>query len=526
MTLMKRQRKGQKPGGGGGSGGSGTFPIGKIPIQDDDGTRLAYPPLDGEMQWPEKHTCGTKQIKHPTQAFSFDPSDNCHLSFIQDIKKDHTHDGQDVHVSGNVVVRRAGNGTPGPSITLEIISNDEQVSLDLNWHQKEQLLYILTPRTVPWPNNSNSNNAATSPSSSSSSTPPCLQIRATIWLPRGSNLDSLAIRTVHLGVDLLDNLSLRLADVMSLSSVAGNIVAGTDGTADPKRLVRGAAPSTFSLDSRHIEVKTVSGSIVGAFPLYDYLGLQTVSGSVRAGVRPKEALRGQVRPAVLWVHTTSGTIEVHEPVEDAAAAAADLVVRGNTIPPRQYDVDLYTMSGTVRGSLAFGSSCKVHTTSGNIDLNLLPVLDRSQASSFSGGGARSVLDTSTTSGTTVINVMDALWGDVQTGSYAIAAAAAEAQAQTQEAASSSRAIRALDSRHSTTSAPIRVTYPSSWEGTIEADSLSGRLDVSGRGVEIIRREEEFPGFKKHILARKGQEGDGGALSCHTTSGSISVLVGS
>jgi hypothetical protein len=274
---------------------------------------------------------------------------------------------------------------------------------------------------------------------------------------------------------------------------------------------------------------------------------------------PKEALKDKPRPAILYVHSTSGPVELHEPVEAAAAALA-MEAQGTAvgataqdiIPPRQYGVDLYTMSGTVKGSVAFSHSCKVHTTSGNIDLTLLPVYDKSQ---IQGGASTSNLQTSTTSGTTVVNVMDALWKDVQTGSYVAPPAppapapgtvnvtpigaedpysflgdketppAPEEEAaapEQQPAAVSAPAIRVLSSKHTTTSAAIRLNYPATWEGGIDADSLTGKISVSGKGVEIIRRDDEFPGYKEHVVARKGQDGVGGNIKCHTTSGKVSV----
>ena len=489
-----------------------------MPNKDNDGARLAYPPFDGELRWAEGHICDAKQIKQPTRTFDLKFSDTRSLSLLQEIKNDHAHNGQEVRVSGDVVVRRAGNGTPEPSIVLEIISNNEAIKVDIDWDQTEQRLYVRTPRALSsWESNSG--------------TELCLQIRATIWAPPGSVLDSLSIETVHLDVQLLDNLSLQLSSLAHIASTVGAVVAATDGDKDPKQLMHEGAPLTFSLDSRRIEVRTTSSYIAGTWPLYDYLGFETVSGAVRVGVQPKEALREDPKPAVLYVHTTSGTVEVYEPIAEAAAAAAAALMAvqpwaaGSIIPPRQYEVDMHTMSGRISGSVAFSSLCRVHTTSGNIDLSLLPVLDKSQissSSSFSSSGDSSpVLETATTSGTTVVNVLDALWRDIRTGSSTSTYSYLSASAS-----SNPPAIRVLDSRHSTTSSPIRVAYPAAWEGTIEADSLTGRLDVSGRGVEIIRRDEEFPGYKKHVLARKGQDGAGGELRCVTTSGSITVEVGS
>ncbi|KAK7740377.1 hypothetical protein SLS63_001580 [Diaporthe eres] len=547
---VKDERRVTVPG-----GGSGSSPISKLPSQDDDGTRLAYPPYDGEMPWAESDLCAPNEIKYPVQTFKVEFSDSRNVSFFQDVKKNNPSGGRDVRVSGEVVIRRAGNGTPGPGITLESVSNDDQIALDLDWDDVEQRLYVLSPLSIPWP----SNTAQT----------PCLQIRSTIWVPPGSVLDSLNVESVHLGVKLLDNLSIQLNNFARLASTIGTVVAATDGEKDPRQVMLEGAPKSFTLNSRYIEVKTLSNAIAGSWPLYDYLGLETVAGSIRAGVVPKEALKDKPRPAILYVHSTSGPVELHEPVEAAAAALA-MEAQGTAvgatardiIPPRQYGVDLYSMSGTVKGSVAFSHSCKVHTTSGNIDLTLLPVYDKSQIQSL--GDSSSYLQTSTTSGTTVVNVMDALWKDVQTGSYVAppappAAAAAPGgtdftpigaedpysflgdeeapaadppapeeeapapeQPQEQAAAASSPAIRVLSSRHSTTSAAIRLSYPATWEGGIDADSLTGKIAMSGKGVEIIRREDEFPGFKERVIARKGEDGVGGNVKCHTTSGAISV----
>lgn len=532
-------------------GGSGDSPISKLPSQDDDGTRLAYPPYDGEMSWSETDLCANKEIKYPVQTFKVEFSESRNLSFFQDVKKENPRSGRDVRVSGEVVIRRAGNGTPGPGITLESVSNDDLIELDLDWDDVEQRLYVLSPLSIPWPSNT--------PES------PCLQIRSTIWVPPGSILDSLNVESVHLGVKLLDNLSIQLNNFARLASTIGTVVAATDGEKDPKQVMLEGPPRSFTLDSRYIEVKTLSNAIAGSWPLYDYLGLETVAGSIRAGIVPKEALKDKPRPAILYVHSTSGPVELHEPVEAAAAALA-MQSQGTAvgataqdiIPPRQYGVDLYTMSGTVKGSVAFSHSCKVHTTSGNIDLTLLPVYDKSQMQSPGGGASSSTsnLQTSTTSGTTVVNVMDALWKDIQTGSYVALPApppapapgsvevtpigaedpysflgdkeneepAPEPEQQEQQpaAASPPPAIHVLSSKHSTTSAAIRLNYPATWEGGIDADSLTGKIAVTGKGVEVIRRDDEFPGYKERVVARKGQEGVGGNIKCHTTSGKISL----
>lgn len=522
-----------------------------LPQTDADGNRLAYPPYDKEMAWDQRGMCGDKMVTYSPQTFDlvFDASRN--ISLFQDIKEQSgaPTDGKGVKVSGEVVVRRAAPGTPGPAIVVETVTNDEGLVLGLDWDDKEQQLYIMTPLMIsPW----------MAPSIS-----PCVQVRATMWVPADSVIDSLNVEGVHLGVKLLDNLSLKLNSFARLASTVGSVVAATDGEKDTRTLMIEAPPSIFVLDTRYVEVKTMSSVIAGSWPLCDYLGLETISGSIQAGVRPKPALPDKPRPAILYARSTSGPIELHEPVNEAVAmfgatqspqgdGMSSTLSAETFVPPRQYGVDLYSMSGTVTGSLAFGYSAKVHTTSGRVTLTLLPVLDQAQASAPDKG---SMIETSTTSGTTAITVMDALWRDAVAGTFVPAPVLAnttttgadaslpapppatlpntrdldvrqqEQPPQQQQPSSQNPALRVLSARHSATSANLYLTYPRSWEGYIDCDSLSGKIEVGGQGVQIIKRENGLPGIKQHVLAGKGDwDSLGAQVKVHTTSGKIGVTV--
>lgn len=518
-----------------------------VPAVGDDGTRLAYPPFDRDMQLPEM-LCGNDNIKYSDTTIKLEMGEGRNLTIVQDIQ-DRPSNGRDIHVRGDVVLRRSGAGTPGPSIVIETTSNDAGIELEMHWDWQSQRLDLLTPRAVP--------RDVSRPSS------PCVSVRVTVWAPPAAALDTLDVQAVHLGVKLLDNLSLRLGRYARLASTVGAVVAATDGEKDTARLMREPPPPTFGLDARFVEVKTLSSSIEGSWPLYDYLGLETISGSVRAGVSPKDALKEKPLPAILYAKSTSGHLEIYEPVAEAVAtfallqqqqqqqqAGGVLVATAEAlIPPRAYGVDIHTMSGHVKAAVAFTHSCKVHTTSGRVDLTLLPVLDATAAAAGGGGDYSSFIETGTTSGTTAVGVLDALWTDIDAGKLVSAPLAVpppppaplpvrdsdpydvlEPPPSPVVAASARAAaqplLRVLSGRHAATSASIRVTYPSAWEGSIDADSLSGSIDVGGEGVEIIRRGDGFPGgVKKHVLAKKGPDGVGGAVRVHTTSGSIGVRVG-
>lgn len=520
-----------------------------VPVVGDDGTKLAYPPYDRDMELPEI-LCGKDNIKFKQMTISLEMGPAHNLSIIQDIS-DQPSNGKDVHVTGDVVFRRSGAGTPGPSISIETTTNDDRIELELHWDGQGQQLRILTPRTLPW---------------DSGLTSPCITARVTVWTPPGSVLDRLNIQGVHLGVKLLDNLSLQLTSFARFASTVGSVVAATDGEKDSARLMREPAPGSFNLDTRFVEVKTLSSSIEGAWPLYDYLGLETISGTIRAGVNPKPALKEKPLPAILYGKSISGHLEIYEPVTEAAATfalqqqlaggvlPAGLAPAEDLVPPRTYGVDIHSMSGSVKATVAFTHSCKVHTTSGRVDLTLLPVLDQTEA-------GQSFLETGTTSGTTVVGVLDAMWTDIEAGKFVVAPLVpdvppvpappalpvrdndpydvlrsrapaqpdqpntAAAPVQPAPVVNSAPALRGFSGRHTATSAAIHVTYPPTWEGYIDTDSLSGKIDVGGEGVEIIKREDEYPGIKKHVYAKKGPSGKGGVVKVHTTSGRIGVLVG-
>lgn len=534
-----------------------------IPQKDTDGIRLAYPPYDNAMAWDQNRVCGDKMVAYSPQTFDlvFDASRN--ISLFQDVKDttERPANGKAVKVSGEVVLRRAASGTPGPSIVLDTLTNDESIQVGLNWDDALQQLYILSPLMTPW---------------TVSGISPCLQLRATIWIPADSVVDGLNVDGVHLGVKLLDNLSLKLNNFARFASTVGTVVAATDGEKDMRTLMLQPPPSSFNLDTRYVEVKTLSSAIGGSWPLADYLGLETISGSIRTGVRPKPALEDKPRPAILYARSTSGPIEVHEPVNEAVAMFAatqssasamlppgEAMVSSNdpaasssssnsvtlsaesVVPPRQYGVDLYSMSGSVSGNIVFGYSAKVHTTSGHVTLTMLPVLDEAQANAPERG---SMIETATTSGTTEIRVLDALWRDVVAGVYVpapvltssnttAAAVARDLDARqpqqqggaetttTNEAPPPNPALRVLSARHSGTSANLFLTYPRSWEGYIDCDSMSGKIDVGGKDVQIIKRENGLPGIKQHVLAGKGDwQTLGAQVKVHTTSGKIGVMV--
>src|SRR3569833_1070955 len=363
-----------------------------------------YPAFDGSLKLDD--VCKDVEHKYPRQQFPVSFSPGRSLSVRQKLDRDDTGSGhRNVRVSGDVVLRRQ-IGSEGPSIVIDMMSNDESISVGVEFEEGSQALTITTARSIPWESLDSARNL------------PCLIIRATIWVPENAALENLDIGNVHLGVKLLDNLSISVADQVILASVIGKIVAATNGQEENEKLIRDGAPSYFALSSRSIEVSTTSASIRGSWPLYDQLRLASVSGTITAGVEPKKAYPGSVKPANLDIKTTSGNIEFYEPLEKAQVGLAQknrLVVPesvSEAIPPREYTLSIHSESGHVKGAAAFTSVAHLHSTSGSLRVDLLPVLPQKLATAVPYSEGFCTLQTSTTSAASEILVLDPLWVDM------------------------------------------------------------------------------------------------------------------
>lgn len=536
---------------------------------------MDYPPYDGDLPWSEDDHCSGKPTERVEFAFPVTYGPGHSLSLVQDIAEPDNappYDTHDIHVSGDVVVRRTGQGTPGPSFSVQLLKNDDTIHVNADWDRDAQALHLSVPRRLP---------------GLDSVTWPCVSIRVTVWVPGDAVLDSLSIDNVHLGIRLMDNLALVVSQYSKLTSVVGPIVAATDGTDKANNLVEDSAPDYFKLDSRVIEVKSTSAPITGYWPLYDYLGLSNIAGKIKVRVSPREEKKDAPKPATLYVKSLSGNIEVWEPVDKAqsalsSASSTDAVAPASHsaekyIPPRDYRANIQSTSGTIKAAVAFSSACRIHSTSGSTLVELLPVLD------VDASDAASNLETSTTSGTTKLEVLEPLWiGEDGKGYLPLPAPPSAPSDPTPPslpslpsppsppsppgaprprkddevvpigpigdndpyrslplppallpptASSLSRrdvskppALRCLQSRHASTSAEMRVTYPSSWEGELDLGTVSGSLRVQGDGVKVIRDGKDWPGINRHLVALKGS-GGGSAAGLKTTSGSIRVVVG-
>lgn len=424
--------------------------------------------------------CQNAQYRFADQILSLDFDKTSNVSFSEDT---HPHSGNSqVHVAGQVHVRRLDAGG-NPRLVLEIATNDEDILLDVYADERAQIMKVSVPRKYE---------------STHSGDGPCVEMRATIWVPEDADLRQLSLRVVHLDILTLDDLSLHVQEFAQMSSVVGDIKSGVDRrlSYSESRFAPPNAPDftyvpardSYVFDSRVIEVSSTSGDIKGDWPLYDMLGLHTTSGIIDVSVTPKAELETDPKAAVLSMSTISGNINVTEPVTVL-----------DKIPRRDYLVDIKSTSGSIHGAVAFGAGVELRSISSEIALILLPVMNMAKVSPTS----PAQLETTTTSGTTAVRILEPVWFPSEPPP--------------------DKTLDCLQALHKSTGGDIGLQYPQAWEGTLRASTMSGTLKVGGKDVKIIRSVGGFPG--SNLEASKGN-GTGSSIEVTALMGNMKAVIGS
>ena len=227
------------------------------------------------------------------------------------------------------------------------------------------------------------------------------------------------------------------------------------------------------LNSRQIFLKTTSGSINGRYALSDFLAIDTKTGSVNIDVAPQATVAGSPSPAVFRVNSHSGSMRID--------------FERKHIPERNYQIYLNTTVGSVGGTFIHGSKTEVNSVAGSVTADILP---------FNSGAFVSTLDTSTHSGQ--MNV-------------------------TLRAPYKAKGVPMLGlmSTHRSVSGGVRLKYPKEWQGHIGGTSLSGKLHLQGKELELLSENDTLG--KNHVEAKKG---DGGSrLVFDTVSGGCDIKIG-
>ncbi|CAH0050160.1 unnamed protein product [Clonostachys solani] len=449
------------------------------------------PPIDDDLRWQPTKECYNKPYRFVSfgTQFEFDPTQKLVIIERSEDRDYEGPDGWSPHVTGEVVIKPIEFPYKG-EVDIEVLTNHHGLPISADAERNSGRVELVTPRRVK---------------RDGLDRPPCIQIRITIRVPGGSSVAAADVALTHLDLNILEGLKLNVAEDTRLTTTVGNI--RTPTTEEKDELTN---PS-YQLNSREIYVSTMSGNIDGSYPLYDRLKVESVSGDVSIKVEPKPIDSKNPKPAELSVSTLSGNLNVKEPIK-AALASPD----SGDFPSRDYSVAVETKSGDVTADLAFTSYGRFYSISGNLNVDLWPLLHDAQQSTIIGPEVA----TDTKGGDTTLDLHEPHWA--ATGSAArlpvypsspswigypplIGGPSSEEEEGESDSnqASGTHAARPLTlySSHSSVSGDIHLRYPSAWEGYLKAQTVSGNQRFHGEGLEVTRRGKLpmaiLEGYKGH-----------------------------
>ncbi|RDW63974.1 hypothetical protein BP5796_10476 [Coleophoma crateriformis] len=363
-----------------------------------------------------------------------------------------------------------------------IYTSDPDIQTGMQYNNDERLIKIETPRQA----------RLQTPG------PHCISVELTAWIPEGAEFDEIIVETVELTQSVFDGIDINVSKSARFKSITGGIhfpKIDTSGpmwsTHQPKQHSQGMEDGVGELDelgtisssnfsSRHIEISTTTGSITGLYPLYDYLGIDSMSGSVSVSIAPKPVDPKAPLPATLEISTRSGSINAKAPVNGPAWV----------LPPRRYDTKVTSMSGSIGGSYIAGSSGDWHSNSGSLHLEVLPMIENGKAE------LKSIFNTATLSGSNRVELLEPIfipsyksYEETKPGKPYKPIGEDDPYLLLPDPDmtefTADPKLHTLVSTHSSKSGTVEVKYPDSWEGIVDLKALSGSINTSGN-IEIIK----------------------------------------
>ncbi|KAF7882314.1 uncharacterized protein EAF01_011766 [Botrytis porri] len=473
--------------------------------------------MGGGPIFPDPIHDGGSYCQHVTKSeqTSFDIIDAAGLVVIQEFyQQDSLHYGTQVKTAGEVRIRNLPRNSNGgrAHFTVEVKLSHPELSVLKTLNELDGSLKISTPRFANPGIHDN----------------PCISLEITAWIPEDAEIFNVFFDLVTLSIRIFDDVNVTIVKDATLKTVSGHVKFPNDSTSSMSRIslpTKNELKANFDFDSRHIVVETVSGRIEGTYPLYDLLKISSQSGTIGIEVKPKPALESAPAPATLNIHTSSGRIEVSSPVNYPKATCL-----------REYITHVKSLSGAIEGDFFVGSTGTFDTASSRIQLVVRPVL--SATSDDSDDESRNEFYTHSVSGTTHVTLLDP-WFTLFSINGNVRNSAIESTPNSHDSPytptviDSSRSssfqaykskLRTVHSTHKTSSGSIEAYYPSTWIGNIEAKTISGRIELEGKGIGIVERHDGW-GYK-NIKARKGVERDedGSSVKLETLNAAIALRI--
>jgi len=299
----------------------------------------------------------------------------------------------------------------------------------------------------------------------------------------------------------------------------------------------GDVPDYQPPESREIVVENTHDAIWGRFPLYDLLSLTTTSGSIAVMIDPQPADPADpFKPARVILKSESGSIFVGFSSPSAASERGKYfhnddgkhgitnrgskgkykyknknkkgkkIVSDTHLPPRPYQLDIQSGSGSISGSYVFSTSANILSQSGSIRARLVPIV-LSNTSSLDPTNRTISITTSSHSGSTHLEITEP-WFLSSKKSYKGTAI---------NPPRDSFDIVATASHIVHGSGSMLITYPPSWAGRVHAESAgNGKICLGGKGLQVHKdRPNSADGVKdpkSHGSEKRGWWGSAGGMT--------------
>ncbi|KAL9631281.1 MAG: hypothetical protein Q9164_005979 [Protoblastenia rupestris] len=283
---------------------------------------------------------------------------------------------------------------------------------------------------------------------------PCVRIHATVWVASGASLEVLNLVSESLAITMHPDLDLNTSHT-SIITESGNVSMSFESF------------TTFA--SRDTTIVGGCGSVSGAYPLNDILSIATTSGSINIVVLPQDVDLTRPQPADLRLSTGSGSLR----------STVSIV----SVPNRNYTNFISSITGSVDAKLLHGNSTTINADSASIKADIYP---------YSFDGVRTTIDTRSQSGSVDVTVNPSLSNPNIT-------------------------INQMSTNHRSLSGTQRVLYPNTWQGTVEASTATGTLDVQWQGLTILEDQkgggvnERIKGTRIALGGYLGVNGDSGSV---------------
>jgi hypothetical protein len=228
-----------------------------------------------------------------------------------------------VGIAGEIRLRKLPKGSSTGNqayITVDVNVSDQNLRVIKTWDHETRILKVATPQYARF----------------GSGQPHCVSLEITAWFPEHAELTDLLIEAIHLNLRVAEDIKMSVSGQSKFASLNGHVAfpsisllgLGTEFSTPSETsqfidLDEGgsssglAAQVNIPFSSRRIVVETLSGSITGCYPLMDFLGVTSQSGSVKINVFPQPVLPSAPAAAELVIDTIAGSIEVNLPVRDA-----------------------------------------------------------------------------------------------------------------------------------------------------------------------------------------------------------------